>query len=69
MAARVADFNDSGKEGNPEDGHGVTKAEDVPQAETVQERIGKLAAAVVDELQKGVNVGSIAAARAQAIRR
>lgn len=37
--------------------------------ETAQERLGKLATAVVKELRRGIDVGSIAAARAQAIRR
>lgn len=36
---------------------------------TVQERLGKFATAVVEQLRKGIDVGSIAAARAQAIRR
>lgn len=39
------------------------------ESDTVQERLGKLATAVVRELRKGVDVGSTAAARAQAIRR
>ena len=37
--------------------------------ETAQERLGKLATAVVKELRKGIDVGNVAAARAQAIRR
>ncbi len=39
------------------------------KTETTQERMGRLASAVVKELRKGVDVGSVAAARAQAIRR
>eukprot|EP00903_Cladosiphon_okamuranus_P013005 g12134.t2 len=39
------------------------------EAETAKERLGKLATSVVKELRKGVDVGSIAATRAQAIRR
>eukprot|EP00752_Nemacystus_decipiens_P007659 g6847.t1 len=39
------------------------------ETETPQERLGKLATAAVKELRKGVDVGSVAAARAQAIRR
>lgn len=38
-------------------------------AETAQEWLGRLATVVVKELRKGVDVGSTAAARAQAIRR
>lgn len=37
--------------------------------ETPQERLARLATAVVKELRNGVDVGSTAAARAQAIRR
>ncbi|CBN79766.1 conserved unknown protein [Ectocarpus siliculosus] len=37
--------------------------------ETAQGRLGRLAAAVVKELRSGVDIGSVAAARAQAIRR
>ncbi|CAM9583036.1 unnamed protein product, partial [Ectocarpus sp. 13 AM-2016] len=37
--------------------------------ETSQGRLGRLAAAVVKELRSGVDIGSVAAARAQAIRR
>lgn len=39
------------------------------EAKTAKERLGKLATSVVKELRKGIDVGSIAAARAQAIRR
>lgn len=35
----------------------------------VQERLGKLAVIVARELQKGVDIGGIAAARAEAMRR
>lgn len=35
----------------------------------VQKRLGKLAIIVARELQKGVDIGSVAAARAQAMRR
>lgn len=37
--------------------------------ETGQEQLKRLAAALIRELRKGVDVGSVAAARAQAIRR
>ncbi|CAM9258641.1 unnamed protein product, partial [Hapterophycus canaliculatus] len=39
------------------------------EAETAQKLIGRLATAVIQELRKGVDVGTVAAARAQAIRR
>lgn len=38
-------------------------------AETAQERLKRLGTALVQELRKGVDVGGVAAARAQAIRR
>lgn len=47
----------------------ATETEARSETETAQERVGRLASAVVKELRKGVDVGSVAAARAQAIRR
>lgn len=49
--------------------HTAAYTEAHTEAETAQERLGKLATAVVKELRKGIDVGSVAAARAQAIRR
>lgn len=70
----VADFNSSGDEGasgsarrSAEDDGGRQAVAAAP--ETGQERLKELAAAVVQELRKGTDVGSISAARAQAIRR
>lgn len=68
----LSDFNGATKEGNLASGRGGANAEwerAMAAPETVQERLKSLAAAVVQELRKGVDIGSIAAARAQAIRR
>lgn len=48
---------------------GIAREDTGAAAGEVQERLGKLAAIVARELQKGVDIGSIAAARAEAMRR
>lgn len=74
----VADFNSSGDEGasgsarrSAEDDGGRQAVAAAPETgqERLKERLKELAAAVVQELRKGTDVGSISAARAQAIRR
>lgn len=76
MATSDADFQHNQGEGrlDGKGGAGVFDADGAREeigatAGEVHERIGNLAAIVVQELQKGVHIGSIAAARAQAIRR
>lgn len=64
----IADFNDTGEDSISRDGDGHINGVDSPGV-TLKKRIESVAAAVIHELQKGVDVGSIAAARAQAIRR
>lgn len=53
----------------PENSEADIGAATETEAQTAQEWLGKLATAVVQELRKGIDAGSIAAARAQAIRR
>ena len=69
-------FNDSdngqvnkGANNSPETAEEEVTAAAEAEAETAQQRLAKLASGVVKELRKGIDVGSIAAARAQAIRR
>lgn len=74
VSMTVADFNSSGDEGNSSGARGSAEGDGGRKAvaavpETGQARLKRLAAAVVQELRKGTDVGSITAARAQAIRR
>ncbi|CAM9194124.1 unnamed protein product, partial [Scytosiphon promiscuus] len=52
-----------------DEGQTIAKSESDGEPETAQNRVRRLASAVVQELRKGVDVGTVAAARAQAIRR
>ena len=68
-AAETKTNADKGEAEVAGDARTVVEPETASDLETAQQRIVRLASAVLNNLRKGVDVGSVAAARAQAIRR